>query len=88
MKKIMTVTEVDGEGLEALLGERVVVWCMNYIYAGTLTGVNTHDILLENAGVVYNTGKLTAKTFEDFQEIVGPLYVRLSAVEAYYKQNV
>jgi hypothetical protein len=36
MKKIVNVQEVDGEGLVALLGERVELFCMNYIYAGTL----------------------------------------------------
>jgi hypothetical protein len=38
MKKIVTVTEVQGEGLTALLGEKVILLCMNYSYVGTLTG--------------------------------------------------
>ena len=38
MKKI--VQEVTGEGLEKLLGERVTLFCANYIYTGVLAGVN------------------------------------------------
>lgn len=36
MKKLMHVTEVDGEGIEALLGENVTFFCLNYIYHGKL----------------------------------------------------
>ncbi len=49
MKKIVTVTEVDGEGLVALMGKRVMLFCLNYIYTGTLTGVNATCVLLEDA---------------------------------------
>ena len=38
MKKI--VQEVEGEGLVKLLGERVTLFCANYIYTGKLEGVN------------------------------------------------
>lgn len=31
-----TIVETTGGGLEGLLGERVAIWCMNYIYAGVL----------------------------------------------------
>ena len=65
MKKI--VEEVSGEGLENLLGERISVWCLNYIYAGKLIGVNEKDILLEDAAVVYETGELTAQEWKDAQ---------------------
>ena len=31
MKKLVEVTEVQGEGLEKLMGERVTLFCANYI---------------------------------------------------------
>lgn len=37
MKKI--IAEVQGEGLVKLLGSRVTLFCMNYIYTGDLIGV-------------------------------------------------
>ena len=51
MKKI--VTEVSGEGLDKLLGEVITV-------TGTLVGVNSDCVLLENPSiVVYETGAFT-----------------------------
>lgn len=82
MKKIVNVVEVEGEGLQSLLGEKVILFCMNYFYAGTLTGVNSDCVLLENAGIVYETGNFSEKTWKDFQ-VIGDVYVRISAIEAF-----
>lgn len=86
VKKIINVQEVDGEGLVGLLGERVELFCMNYIYTGTLTGVNTHDVLLEDAAIVYETGPFDASKYTDAQK-VGNLYVRSNSIESYRKTN-
>lgn len=87
MKKIMQVAEVTGEGLESLLGETVLIFCMNYIYTGKLTGVNTHDILLESPKIVYATGAFTSKSFEDAQELPTSLYIRTNSIESYCETN-
>ncbi|NBW07839.1 MAG: hypothetical protein EBR82_07410 [Caulobacteraceae bacterium] len=83
MKKIVTVTEVEGEGLVGLLGKRVLLLCANYFYSGVLAGVNTSDVLLEDAGIVYETGPLNAAKFQDEQKFAGPLYVRVASIESY-----
>lgn len=83
MKKIVTVTEVDGEGLIALMGKRVLLFCLNYIYTGTLTGVNASCVLLEDAAVVYNTGAYDNKSFEDAQKLNFCLYVQIGAIESF-----
>lgn len=78
------VEEIEGEGLESLLGQNVWLWCVNYIYAGKLTGVNDVQVRLDDAKVVYETGELTASEYQDAQPVpTGTLYVRLTAVEAY-----
>lgn len=87
MKKLVSVTEVEGEGLLALLGQKVTVFCMNYIYTGTLTGVNTHDILLEDASIVYETGSLMDKSFTDAQPLPRSLYIRINSIESYTVLN-
>ena len=46
MKKL--VQETEGEGLVKLLGETVIVMCMNYFYNGKLVGVNDTCILLHD----------------------------------------
>ena len=85
MKKIVNVQEVENEGLIGLLGESVILFCLNYFYAGTLAGVNTDCVLLEDGGIVYETGPFSDKNWKDLQKIPGPLYVRLSAIEAFAK---
>jgi hypothetical protein len=83
MKKIVSVTEVAGEGLVKLMGERVTLFCVNYIYTGKLTGVNDTCVLLEDAGIVYETGELNNKDWSDHQKLPGDWYVQLSAIESY-----
>lgn len=84
MKKLVNVVEIEGEGLTSLLGEKVILFCMNYFYAGTLTSVNSDCVLLEDAGIVYETGSFSDKSWKDFQKI-GSLYVRISSIEAFSK---
>jgi hypothetical protein len=85
MKKLVTVTEVEGEGLVSLLGKKVLLLCGSYFYSGILVGVNTNDVLLEDAAIVYETGPWTAgDNFKDEQNLGGrDLYVRTAAIEAY-----
>ena len=39
MKQLVTVTEVENEGLDGLMGQRITLFCGNYIYTGDLVGV-------------------------------------------------
>ncbi len=84
MKKIVTVTEVAGEGLEAFLGQKVMLFCLNYIYAGTLSGINTSCVQLEEAHIVYETGSFHEKGFKDAQRLPGDAwYVQIGAIESF-----
>jgi hypothetical protein len=87
MKKIVTVTEVDGEGLVALLGKPVILFCLNYIYTGTLTGVNQSCVLLENPSIVYETGAFDKTTFVDAQKLPFELYIQTGAIESFGETN-
>lgn len=83
MKKIVNVTEVAGKGLMALLGERVTLFCLNYIYTGKLVGVNDSCVMLEDASIVYETGPLGTKEWEDAQALPYSWYVQLGAIESF-----
>lgn len=83
MKKLVQVQEASEEGFLALMGRRVTIFCMNYIYTGDLTGVNDTCVLLENPSIVYETGPLTTKDWKDAQTLPNNLYIQLSAVEAF-----
>jgi len=84
MKKLVSVTEVEGAGLEALLGERVLLMCANYFYTGKLVGVNESCVELEDPAIVYETGQWTAKTYQDEQKLhVKTWYVQTAAIESF-----
>ena len=83
MKKVVTVQEVEGEGLLGLLGQRITVWCLNYIYTGDLVGVNEDCVRLDNAQVVYETGDLTSKSWKDAQSVPHPIYVMRACIESF-----
>ncbi len=81
MKKL--IEEVNGEGLEKLIGERVTLLCINYIYTGKLSGVNDSCVLLTDAAIVYETGAFTEKDWKDAQSLPQDWYVQLAAVESF-----
>ena len=83
MKKIVTVSEVEGEGLIALMGKRVMLFCMNYIYTGQLVGVNATCVLLTDAAIVYETGELTSPAWKDAQKLPHNWYVQIAAIESF-----
>ncbi len=83
MKKLVQAIEVNGEGLEALLGEKVTFFCLNYIYHGKLIGVNTNDLILEDAFVVYDTGAFDKTGFTDAQKLAKEWRLRTSVIESY-----
>lgn len=82
MKKIVETT--DACGLEALLGEQVLLMCANYFYTGRLVGVNSIFVQLEDAAIVYETGEWSKKTFTDAQKLhTKTWFIQTAAIESY-----
>lgn len=81
MKNLVNMTE--GEGLVALLGNRVTLFCMNYFYTGKLASVNDTCVLLEDAAVVFETGAFSDKDWKDAQKLPNSWYVQTSAIESF-----
>jgi len=81
----MIIENVDGHGIESLLGERVTLLCANYFYSGKLIGVNTDCVLLgDKPQIVYETGAWTEKVWADAQELpTEKIYIMKSAIEAF-----
>ena len=67
MKKLVKVEEVENEGLIGLMGEQVLIYCLSYIYAGVLSGVNDEFIKLDDARIVYETGAFDTAGYTDAQ---------------------
>lgn len=86
MKKVIQTVEVDGEGFEALMGETVTLFCLNYFYNGVLVGVNETCILLEDPKIIYETGNFSNTSWKDVQSMgIKELYVQKNAVESFAK---
>ncbi len=83
MKKLVKVEEVSGEGLVGLMGQNVTLFCLNYIYAGLLVGVNDSFVKIEKAKVVYETGSFSDKSWKDAQLLPGDWYVKTDCIESF-----
>jgi len=77
------VNEVENEGLVALMGKRVTLFCGVYIYTGKLVGVNDTCVKLEDAGIVYETGPFSDKKWKDCQSLPKDWYVTTQSIESF-----
>ena len=81
MKKL--VDEITGEGFEKLLGNRITLFCANYIYTGDLISVSDTCILLKNPAIVYETGDLMKGGWQNAQPLPNEWYISKSSVESF-----
>lgn len=77
------VKKKNGEGLEALMGQWITLFCMNYIYTGKLVSVNVTCVKLSNPAIVYETGAFADKAWKDAQALPNDLYISTAAIEAF-----
>lgn len=88
MKKLVTVEQVEGEGLESLLGERVLLMCAGYFYEGELIGVNDSFVKITDAAIVYSTGTWSDKSYADIQKLhQKEWYVQRGLIESFGKSK-
>jgi hypothetical protein len=79
----MIVTEVENEGLEALMGQRVTLFCGVYIYTGKLVGVNHSASSWKMLAIVYETGPFNDKKWKDCQPLPNDWYVATQSIESF-----
>lgn len=84
MRKII---EVENEGYEKLLGEQVLVFCMNYIYTGKLVEVNTDKLVLGNSYIVYDTGAFDSKSFNEAEKLGDKQFININSIESLGKTD-
>ena len=80
---------VDEEGgMITLLGKKVCLMGLNYIYSGKLVGVNATCVALEEAGIVYLTGEWNLPAWKDFQKLpTKTVFVQTEAIESFFEVN-
>lgn len=88
MKKLIQVQEIEGEGLSALLDERVLLMCAGYFYEGKLIGVNESFVKLDDAAIVYSSGAWSDKDYSDIQKLhQKEWYVQIGLIESFGKSK-
>ncbi len=81
MKKLV---EVEGEGFDKLMGEKITIFCINYFYTGKLVGVNENYILLKDPSIVFETGDFSNKEWDDCQSLcTDEFYIQKSSIESF-----
>lgn len=80
MRRLIETT--DG-GFDSSIGEKICLFCVNYIYTGRLVAVNDDHVELDAAQLVYETGVLDSGDWEDSQSLPSPWRVMRSAVESW-----
>lgn len=83
MRKLVNVVETEENGFEELFGQEVTFFCMNYIYAGKLVGVNATHAQIESPKIVYETGDFKTDSWKDAQSLPSSLNIMLSSIEAF-----
>jgi len=81
MKRIVESNELTG--FEAMLGEKISLFCGIYIYTGVLSGINSDYLELTECKIVYETGSLTEGDWKDAQSIPSPWRVMRQAIESW-----
>ena len=82
MKRI--IEETENQGLESLLGERVLIMCAGYFYEGKLMGVNEKCVEISDSHIVYETGAFDKKDYGDRQKLhTDKWFVSIGLIESF-----
>lgn len=71
------------KGFDAVIGEKICVYCCIYIYTGVLTHVNGDFIELNDAKIVYETGELDSEPWRDAQKLLNPHRIMIHSIESW-----
>jgi len=91
MKKLapvqkVEVVDVDEGSLLGLLGQKIILMCMNYSYVGTLEGVNDKFVLLgDDSAICYETGDWNSASWKDAQKVGKKTRVFIDKIESYFE---
>ena len=79
----LNMGEKNQEGLRSLVGKRVTLFCVNYIYTGKLMEVNDSAVVLNDPAIVYETGPLKTKKWKDAQNFPHDWHIQRSSIESF-----
>ena len=80
------IEESETVGVDDLLGETIIVMCMNYTYSGILVSASDDAFLLRNPEIVFKTGPFKEPGWERSEPTCcSEQYIARSAIESYGK---
>ena len=77
------VVETTDGGFDAVLGEKITLYCGIYIYTGKLVGVNEDHLELADPKLIYETGELATGDWKDAQALPSPHRVMRQGIESW-----
>jgi len=88
MKRL--VEEVSGDGLEKLLGERVILLCAAYFYEGKLIGVNETDVVISDPHIVFGAGEWDKPGYGNVEAIkhADEWFIKTQSIESYGRSKI
>lgn len=81
MKRI--VNSDEDSGFDAMLGEKITLFCGIYIYTGILSGVDDDHLELSEPKVVYETGDLVVGGWKNAQTLPSQWRVMRQGIESW-----
>ena len=81
MKRVVETEELSG--FDAMLGEKVCLYCGVYIYTGVLAGVNDDHVELAEPKLVYETGPHDSDEWQTAEALPSPWRVMLNSIESW-----
>jgi len=73
------------ENLQDLIGQKYLFECARYFYYGKVKKVTSDYVELTDAGKVFDSGALDAKSPTDLQKVPGNIFVMRNAIESFWK---
>jgi hypothetical protein len=84
MAKAKKNAAIPSAGLEAYIGQPILLMCQNYFYHGLLLGVFADFVLLQDPSIVYETGEWTKTGYTHAEKLHTQFWrVMRSSIESY-----
>ena len=81
----MLPTTKQRSDFRSLIGEYVMIMCLNYNYYGKIDGTNDGFVYLSNAHIVYETGSWSNAAWEDAQRLPnGKANIAIGMIESWF----
>lgn len=84
MQTVVEIKEDKLEGLNKFLNKRILILSAGYFYEGILVGIDDACVKINDAHIVYETGKWSDVNYRDRQKLhTDSWYVQVGLIESF-----